>query len=82
MALCDRRYTATQFALLTAIASLGRVITGPIVAELVANFGWAMFFGLSVVISLIPILMLLWMRPAVESLVSSEGEGGNENTSH
>ena len=32
MALCDHRFTATQFALLSALASLGRVFVGPVLA--------------------------------------------------
>ena len=57
MALCDARHTATQFALLTALASLGRVLLGPL-AGVVAEAGWLPFFGLSCVLAL-PALLLL-----------------------
>jgi PAT family beta-lactamase induction signal transducer AmpG len=66
MALCDARYTATQFALLSALASVGRVVLGPI-AGLVAGWGWPVFFAVSCGLAL-PALLLLWsIRPTVEA---------------
>ena len=44
MSLCDRRYTATQFALLSAASSVGRVFVGPPSGIMVASMGWAPFF--------------------------------------
>lgn len=68
MALCDRRYTATHFALLSAIASLARVFVG-VPAGHVAVSGWAPFFAWSVVWS-VPGLMIVWaMR---ERIVAAE----------
>ena len=58
MALCDRRYTATHFALLSAIASLARVFVG-VPAGQVAASGWAPFFAWSVVWS-VPGLVIVW----------------------
>jgi PAT family beta-lactamase induction signal transducer AmpG len=66
MQLCDARYTATQFALLTALASLGRVIAGPAAGGLAHAFGWPSFYALSVVAAL-PGLGLVWLlRPAID----------------
>ena len=60
MGLCDVRYTATQFALLTALASVGRVfLAGPLTPPLVERFGWDGFYLLTVVIAM-PGLVLLW----------------------
>lgn len=59
-ALCgDRAHTATQFALLTALAAVGRTTLasgGGFVAEAT---GWALFFAITAV-SAIPSLILLW----------------------
>ncbi|MBP9722363.1 MAG: MFS transporter [Gammaproteobacteria bacterium] len=44
MSLCNLRYTATQFALLSAITALGRVYVQPISGYFVDAFGWEMFF--------------------------------------
>ena len=61
MGLCDVRYTATQFALLTALASVGRVfLAGPLTPPLVEAFGWPTFYLLTVLIAL-PGLFLLWL---------------------
>ena len=59
MALCDHRYTATQFALLSALASLGRVFVGPPSGQIVAMLGWTQFYFITFLIAL-PGLMLLW----------------------
>ena len=70
MALCNHNYTATQFALLSALASLGRVFVGPASGFLVDTYGWLLFF-LVTFLAAIPGLILLWkMRENVESLES------------
>ena len=64
MALCDHRFTATQFALLSALASLGRVFVGPVSGVLVDKFGWVSFF-FSTFIFALPGLILLWVMKEV-----------------
>ena len=64
MALCDHRFTATQFALLSALASLGRVFVGPISGILVDKLGWVPFF-FSTFLFALPGLILLWIMKEV-----------------
>ena len=59
MSLCDHRYTATQFALLSALAALGRVFVGPPSGYLVETVGWVIFFFITFLAAL-PGLGLLW----------------------
>jgi len=59
MALCDHRYTATQFALLSSLEAFGRVFSGRPSAELVALVGWAQFFFVSFLFAL-PGIWLVW----------------------
>lgn len=60
MALCDQRYTATQFALLSALSAVGRTyLAGPLSPPLVQMFDWPVFFLVTVAIAL-PGLLLLW----------------------
>jgi len=59
MALCNHRYTATQFALLSALASLGRVFVGPPSGQLVELLGWTQFYFVTFLMAL-PGLVLLW----------------------
>jgi PAT family beta-lactamase induction signal transducer AmpG len=66
MILCNHSYTATQFALLSALASLGRVFVGPLSGVLVDGMGWTVFFFTTFLFAL-PGLVLLWvMREAVK----------------
>ena len=59
MSLCNQRFTATQFALLSAFASVGRVWVGPLAGVLAESIGWPTFFVLSTVLAL-PALWMLW----------------------
>jgi len=68
MALCDPRFSAFQFALLSALAALSRTFVGPVSAVLVAQVGWPLFFVICFLTGA-PGLLLLWrMRPRVEAL--------------
>lgn len=59
MALCHHKYTATQFALLSSIEALGRVLLGRPSAQLVEAIGWAPYFVVTFVAAF-PGLVLLW----------------------
>jgi PAT family beta-lactamase induction signal transducer AmpG len=68
MSLCNQRFTATQFALLSAFASIGRVWVGPVAGVLAESIGWPSFFIISTVLAL-PALVLLWtMRESLKAL--------------
>ncbi len=60
MSLCNQRYTATQFALLSALSAVGRVFVGPLSGVLVEHLGWVQFYFWTFVLAL-PGLLLLWM---------------------
>lgn len=66
MSLCNTRYTATQFALLSAIDSISRLFAGPFAAALVTYSGWVSFYGWSFLISLPAIFILLALRKKVK----------------
>lgn len=59
MSLCNPNYTASQFALLTAFSSFGRVFTGPFAGMIANHFNWPTFFMISLLMCL-PGLGLLW----------------------
>ena len=69
MSLCNHSFSATQYALLSALASLGRVLFGPLTGEAVVLMGWANFFFITFLAAL-PGLWLLWLLrkqiPAIE----------------
>lgn len=62
MSLCDLRYTATQFALLSAVASIGRVFVGPIAGIAVKYIGWAEFYFWATMLAIPGLLLLWWLR--------------------
>jgi PAT family beta-lactamase induction signal transducer AmpG len=68
MALCNQRFTATQFALLSAFASVGRVWVGPLAGVLAEAIGWPTFFVVSTVLAAPALLVLWWMRAPVRAL--------------
>ncbi len=59
MSLCNARFTATQFALLSSFSAIGRVFVGPAAGYLVQSVGWAEFFVWTVLFA-VPGLVLLW----------------------
>jgi PAT family beta-lactamase induction signal transducer AmpG len=68
MALCNQRFTATQFALLSAFASVGRVWVGPLAGVLAEAIGWPTFFVVSTVLAAPALVMLWWLRVPVRAL--------------
>ena len=68
MSLCNQRFTATQFALLSAFASVGRVWVGPLAGVLAESIGWPVFFVISTVMALPALVMLWWLRGPVRAL--------------
>ncbi len=68
MSLTDARFSAAQYALLSALAAIGRVYVGPTSGVLVEQFGWPTFFGLTVVAALPGLLLLRWLRGDVLGL--------------
>lgn len=70
--LTQKRFSATQFALLTSLAALGRTISGPPAGALAFSLGWRDFFVLTIPAA-IPGLLLLhqfapWSRPELTAL--------------
>jgi len=68
MALTDRRFSAAQYALLSALAAVGRVYVGPASGVLVEAFGWPTFFVFTVGAALPGLVLLRWLRPQVMAL--------------
>jgi PAT family beta-lactamase induction signal transducer AmpG len=61
-ALCNLSFTATQFALLSAAASIvGRVFTGTSAGVLIESLGYFQFYLLTTVIALPGVLLFWWM---------------------
>lgn len=65
--LCNKQFTATQYALLSSVSSLGRYLTNAPSGYMVDdNIGWGLswewYFTISVIISIPGIIMILFLR--------------------
>jgi PAT family beta-lactamase induction signal transducer AmpG len=65
-ALCNVRYSATQYALLSSLAAVGRVFLGPLAAWLVPQVGWSMFFAITALSALPGLMLIIVLRRAIE----------------
>ncbi|MBZ0249123.1 MAG: MFS transporter [Burkholderiales bacterium] len=72
MALCDHRFTATQYALLSALASFGRVYVGPAAGYATdpkyLGLSWTVFFFLTFLLALPGLALLWWKRETLKAL--------------
>jgi len=68
MALCDHRYTATQYALLSSLAALGRIFVAPSSGFLVESVGWGIFFFFTALSALPGLGVLWWLREEIGAL--------------
>jgi PAT family beta-lactamase induction signal transducer AmpG len=71
MGLCNHRYSATQFALLSSLAVLGRVFISPTSGYIVELTSWGSFFFITALTALPGLWMLWWLR---EQITDSKGE--------
>lgn len=66
MTLCNRSFSATQFALLSALSAVGRVYVGPIAGWFVEINGWPLFYLFSIAAALPGLLLLGICRKTLE----------------
>lgn len=59
--LCNVRYTATQYACLSALASVGRTVFGMFSGIVVDQVGWIGFFGISMVMAVPGLVVLRYL---------------------
>ncbi|MDA8083784.1 MAG: MFS transporter [Nitrospiraceae bacterium] len=71
MTLCNQRYSATQFALLSSLAALGRVFITPTSGYVVEAIGWPWFFLVATATALPGLLLLTSLRRTIEGLQQS-----------
>lgn len=72
MTLCNKSFSATQFALLSALSAVGRVYVGPIAGWFVEAHGWPTFYLFSVFAAIPGILLLLVCRRTLEYTQQTE----------
>ena len=81
-ALTDLRYTAAQYALISAGASIvGRLLTGTTAGSLIENMGYVNFYLLTTVLALPGIVLFWWMMRSglVDSSMGTAGKAGPQS---
>jgi len=64
MSVCERRYAATQFAVLSALLALSRTLAGGASGVLAENLGYGRYFFLTFLLALPAFALLPWIRTA------------------
>lgn len=80
-ALCNLAFTATQFALLSAAASvIGRLVTGTTAGALIESLGYVQFYILTTLVALPGLLLYVFMLRAglVEQSLGDAGRGNGD----
>lgn len=79
-ALCDLRFTAAQYALISAAASIiGRLISGTTTASMIDAMGYVNFYLLTTVVAL-PGIILFWLMMRAGLIDQSIGSAGEEES--
>ncbi len=72
MSLCNKQFTATQFALLSSLSAIGRVFVGPAAGIMVDKLGWAEFYLWTIVIAVPGLILLCYLRDSIEKYGEQE----------
>ena len=68
MSLVNLKFSATQFAILSSIDSLGRVLVGPLAGYMQTNYNWEGLFILSFIIGMIVSLLIYIFRQRIKEM--------------
>jgi PAT family beta-lactamase induction signal transducer AmpG len=68
VSLCSANFSATQYALLSAIASLPRISMGSVAGFVVARIGWANFFVVTFLTAMPGLILLVILRKPMNAL--------------
>ena len=63
MSLCDKRFSATQYALLTSFMAVSRIVAGAPTGAIAQSLGWPGFFSLSILGAIPGIVLLARFAP-------------------
>ncbi len=66
MTLCNKSFSATQFALLSALSAVGRVYVGPVAGWFVETYSWPLFYLFSIAVAFPGLIILFACRQTLE----------------
>ena len=79
MSLCNQRFTATHYAMLSAFAAVGRIYVSPLSGVLSISIGWPAFFLFSIAVAVPGVVMVWWLRDALTRLGQARMQGAVED---
>jgi PAT family beta-lactamase induction signal transducer AmpG len=68
MSLCNPRFTAFQYALLSSLVMSGRVYIGPLAGYIAEHYGWSVYFMSSLFLSLPGLFLLRLLRDNLDNI--------------
>lgn len=74
MGLCNIRFSAFQYALLSSLAVFGRVIVGPMAGIVADTYGWTSYFICSVILSIPGLILLIVLKNSLEAMTKKMNE--------
>ncbi len=72
MSMCSSSFSATQYALLSAMSSIPRNVTGAIAGTLVSAIGWPKFFVVTCLTAVPGLVLLVILRKPMQELAARE----------
>jgi PAT family beta-lactamase induction signal transducer AmpG len=72
VSLCSSSFSATQYALLSAMASIPRNVTGYIAGQLVTAIGWPKFFVVTCLTAAPGLILLVFLRRPLQELAARD----------
>ncbi|HEY2465229.1 MAG TPA: MFS transporter [Steroidobacteraceae bacterium] len=72
MSLCSSSFSATQYALLSAMSSIPRNVTGAIAGTLVTHIGWPKFFVVTCLTAVPGLILLVILRRPLQELAARD----------
>lgn len=73
MTLCNKSFSATQFALLSALSAVGRVYVGPVAGWFVERYDWPLFYLFTIVMAIPGLILLVVCRQTLEYTQKTDG---------
>ncbi len=71
MGLCNIRFSAFQYALLSSLSAVGRVFIGPLAGIIANDYGWIAYFMASLVLSVPGLLLLFLLKQRIETMTKA-----------
>jgi MFS transporter, PAT family, beta-lactamase induction signal transducer AmpG len=80
IAMCNKQFTAMQYALLTSLSSVGKRIFGWVGGDIIADAGWAAFFCSTAAMAIPGIILVLFLSPSLLEPPRKPGEAPAETS--